>query len=78
MAARVLSDEQLVIIMQHLLEDFSERRSGLPDLFLAKDGSPMFVEVKSENEKVATHQFEWLFFLRDVVGVPVEICRITS
>ncbi len=75
-ATRVLNSQQLLAILLHLLENFDEFRRGLPDLFLAKDQKPLFVEVKSEKEKVAEHQYAWMRYLRDIVGVSVEICRV--
>ncbi len=66
-------------IMRKLLENYSENRRGLPDLFLVDhSGKPKFVEVKSEKEKVADHQVGWLKFLQNQVGISVEICRVIS
>ena len=76
-ATKLLTATQLMTIMHRLLENFGYYRRGLPDLFIAKEGKALFVEVKSEKEKVAEHQIEWLQFLQDVVGCSVEICRIT-
>jgi Fanconi-associated nuclease 1 len=75
-APRVLTDEQLMRIMQRLLVDFDHNRSGLPDLFLYRNQEPLFCEVKSEKERVASHQIGWLHYLKDEVNVPVEICRV--
>lgn len=75
-ATRVLSGEQLMKIMHRLLENFSENRKGLPDLFLSKGDVPLFVEVKSEKENLAEHQKQWLLFLKNQVRISVEICRV--
>jgi Fanconi-associated nuclease 1 len=77
-APRVLTDQQLIRIMQRLLVNFAHNRSGLPDLFLYRKHQPLFCEVKSEEERVASHQIDWLHYLRDEVGVPVEICRVVQ
>jgi hypothetical protein len=63
-------------IMHRLLVNFNENRSGLPDLFLACDDKPLFSEVKSERERVADHQIDWMLYLRDEADVAVEICRV--
>lgn len=76
MATRALTDQQLIQIMHRLLENFSENRSGLPDLFLARDRKPLFSEVKSERERITEHQIDWMLYLRGKVGVPAEICRV--
>ena len=77
-APRILTGDQLMKIMRRLLENFGEHRSGLPDLFMAQEGRPLFAEVKSEREHVADHQFAWMNYLRTEVGAPVEICRVVA
>jgi hypothetical protein len=77
-APQVLNHSQLVKIMDRLLRDFNNNRRGLPDLFLAKDGEPLFVEVKSRREKIEQHQLEWHNFLAKEVGVQVVVCRIAE
>ncbi len=78
MAPRLLTNEQIMSIMQRLLVNFAENRRGLPDLFLSREGTPLFAEVKGEREAVADHQIAWLRYLKDQVGVTVEICRIAA
>lgn len=78
MAVRVLDPDQLMRILHRLLSDIGRNRSGLPDLFMASAHGPLFVEVKSEKERVADHQLEWLFYLRGEVGIPVELCRVIN
>ncbi len=79
LSVHTLTAEQLAKVMRRLLENFSENRSGLPDLFTADaSGKPRFVEVKAEKESIAPHQLVWLKFLQGQVGIPVEICRVIS
>jgi hypothetical protein len=76
-STKTLTDQQLILVMRRLLENFNENRKGLPDLFLIDaTGKPRFVEVKSEKEKIAEHQLTWLSYLRNQVNLPVEICRV--
>lgn len=76
---KILTPDQILLIMRRLLENFNENRRGLPDLFLANSsGKPKFVEVKAEKEKIAEHQNSWLMFIKNRVGIPVEICRVIS
>lgn len=77
-ATKTLADVQLLDILYRLLEDFNHNRSGMPDLFLSGNDGPMFVEVKSEREKIADKQIEWLKYLKNKVGIDVEICRVVS
>jgi tetratricopeptide (TPR) repeat protein len=79
LAIKALNQAELMTIMRRLLEDFTENRRGLPDLFMADAaGRPKFVEVKGEREKIADHQIVWLTFLQRQIGISVEICRIIS
>jgi hypothetical protein len=77
-APKNLADDQLMKIMRRLLENFAQNRSGLPDLFLVCERSPLFAEVKSERERVAENQVRWLRFLKDEMGISVEVCRVTN
>ena len=78
-ATQVLDESQLMSIMRRLLENFTDNRKGLPDLFLvSQNGEPIFVEVKGEKEKIADHQITWHHFLKDQVHIPVEICRVKN
>jgi hypothetical protein len=78
LAPHLLTNEQIMSIMQRLLVNFVENRKGLPDLFLSGKSGPLFAEVKAEKEAVADHQIVWLQYMRDHVGVAVEICRVVA
>jgi hypothetical protein len=78
LAPKSLGNPKLMSIMKRLISNFNEYRRGLPDLFLVRENSPLFVEVKSENEKVANHQYYWLKFLKENLGIETEICRVIS
>ncbi len=75
-AAKALTEEQLLTILHRLLEDFGRNRTGLPDLFLVRSGVPLFVEVKSEPERLKSDQITWLQFLQNELRIQVEICRV--
>lgn len=64
--------------MNRLLRNFNSNRRGLPDLFLAQDGRPLFVEVKGKGEKVSQAQLEWHKYLTEKVRVSVEVCRVVE
>jgi len=78
LAAQALTGEQLMRIMRRLLANFSNNRSGLPDLFMVCDEAALFAEIKSEKERVASRQFDWMLYLKNEVGVAVEICRVVE
>ena len=77
-AIEVLSPKQLMGIMERLLFFFGEFRRGLPDLFLFKDGQPLFVECKELNETVSEYQKSWHKYLTQKIEVPVQICRVEN
>jgi len=76
LAVRTLSLGQLLIIMNRLYDDFNLNRSGLPDLFMVKNETPIFVEVKRKGERIAPHQIDWLDYLQNTVGVEAKVCRV--
>lgn len=77
-STKKLTPPQLCMLMRRLLEDFNNRRSGLPDLFLWRGDTPLFVEVKATNERLSDGQIAWMSFLAGEVQVPVELCRVTE
>ena len=78
LVTKSLTPSELIKIMERLISDFNHYRSGFPDLFLFKERKPLFVEVKSEREKIAKHQTEWHKYLSEVVGIKVVICRVVE
>lgn len=74
---RNLKPFELIAIMSRLLRDFNTNRRGLPDLFLSRDGHPLFVEVKSEGEAISKAQSDWHNYLVEQVRLSVEICRVS-
>ncbi|RKF21509.1 VRR-NUC domain-containing protein [Alginatibacterium sediminis] len=51
-------------LFQRLWLDLRHYRSGMPDLFVYKDGRYCWFEVKSPSDSLANHQRDWLQFLR--------------
>lgn len=74
-AAQHGAPPDVAVFVAHGLLLLSNRR-GLLDLFLARDGHPLFVEVKGEGETVSQVQSEWHKYLAEQVRVSVEICRV--
>ena len=68
--------DNLEKIMDRILSDFFEYRSGLPDLTLVKGNEIKFAEVKSPKEKVMDHQIYWHRFLRSECNLEVDIIRV--
>lgn len=75
MGANCLKSKKLLPLLQYLLEDFNNRRRGLPDLFLCQKGEPLFVEVKV-NDKLSVWQESWIDFLSKKLKIKVELCVI--
>jgi hypothetical protein len=65
----------LVIALRHLAQNPGRHASGLPDLFIWNDAGYRFVEIKSENDTLSGHQYEWLIILT-AAGINAELNRV--
>ncbi len=72
---RRLPTEGFAAALRHLAQDVGRRSRGLPDLFLWTDQTYRFIEIKSENDQLSTHQYQWLQFL-ERAGIHVSLERI--
>lgn len=54
----------LAAAFRHLAQDFGRHSRGFPDLFLWCADNYRFVEIKTENDHLAPHQYEWLRVLQ--------------
>jgi hypothetical protein len=70
-----LPTEGLAAALRHLAQDVGRRSRGLPDLFLWTDQTYRFIEIKSENDQLSAHQYQWLQFLEQA-GIHVSLERI--
>lgn len=77
---RCFSGEALGTVMRVMAQEYAARGGGVPDLFLWKpsaegsDGDVMFVEVKSENDRLSDTQRLWISVLLGA-GIKVELCH---
>ena len=53
-------------VLAHMAKDLKHRTTGFPDLFLWRDDAYCFVEVKSPNDQLQPHQYQWLRFFESV------------
>lgn len=77
--ARCFDPHALATICQVLAQEYRQRASGVPDLFLwhPRDQRVCFVEVKSENDRLSDAQRLWIHVLTGA-GVPVELCHAVA
>ncbi len=68
--------EKLIKILERLIMNFNNNRSGLPDLIVYDDKDFFFSEVKSEKDRISEKQREWHSFLSASLGFKVEIFLI--
>ncbi|KAF3933919.1 hypothetical protein ABW19_dt0205433 [Dactylella cylindrospora] len=70
-----LGGEALSVICKVLCQEYQQRNSGMPDLFLWDHDKKKakFVEVKSENDRLSDTQRVWIDVLTGV-GVETELC----
>lgn len=71
--------EALATICKALAQEYQQRGGGIPDLFLwhLEKKEVMFVEVKSENDRLSDAQRLWIHVLAEA-GVRVELCNATA
>ncbi|KAF5861391.1 hypothetical protein ETB97_000270 [Aspergillus alliaceus] len=76
---RCFRGEALAAICQVLAQEYQQRGGGIPDLFLWRTESRevMFVEVKSENDRLSDTQRLWIHVLGGA-GVRVELCNAVA
>ncbi|KAK9325540.1 VRR-NUC domain-containing protein [Lipomyces orientalis] len=74
-AAECIGGHALSAICKILCEEYGQRSSGMPDLFLwnPEQKKCLFSEVKSENDRLSDTQRLWIDVLVGA-GVPVELC----
>ncbi|KAH0544497.1 hypothetical protein FGG08_001395 [Glutinoglossum americanum] len=76
---KCFNGEALAMICKVMAQEYRQRGGGIPDLFLwnpeTKDA--MFVEVKSENDRLSDTQRLWIHVLTST-GVRVELCNAVA
>ena len=86
--ARCFRGEALATICKVLAQEYQQRGGGVPDLFVWSpnlnpdgdgdgNGEVMFVEVKSENDRLSDTQRLWIHVLVGA-GVRVELCNAVA
>ncbi|KAE8155453.1 VRR-NUC domain-containing protein [Aspergillus tamarii] len=76
---RCFRGEALAAICKVLAQEYQQRGGGIPDLFLwrVEGREVMFVEVKSENDRLSDTQRLWIHVLGGA-GVRVELCNAVA
>lgn len=77
--AQCFRGEALAAMCKVLAQEYRQRGSGVPDLFLwdVRRGEVMFVEVKSGNDRLGEAQRLWIDVLLRA-GVRVELCHAVA
>jgi len=73
---KYINKNVVLSIIQRLLSNFVELRSGIPDLVVYTDNFVLFVEVKSEKDKLSDRQRGWITYLSDKLEQKVVIFLI--
>lgn len=71
-----MSNDTFLKILERLITNFNNNRSGLPDLIVYNDNELFFAEVKSDNDRVSENQRGWHSFLSDELNLKVELFLI--
>lgn len=77
--AECFRGEALAAICKVLAQEYQQRGGGIPDLLVwsKKRREVMFVEVKSENDRLSDTQRLWIHVLVGA-GVRVELCNCVA
>jgi hypothetical protein len=62
-------------VVHRIAENPNDRRAGLPDYIVWKDGVVVFVEVKGIREKLRDSQSAWLAWML-AKDIPVKVARV--
>ncbi|KAI9884594.1 MAG: Diphthamide biosynthesis protein 2 [Watsoniomyces obsoletus] len=76
---RCFKGEALATICKVFAQEYTQRGGGIPDLFLwhPTQTEIMFVEVKSENDRLSDTQRLWIHVLTNA-GIRVELCNAVA
>ncbi len=72
----VINKKAIAKILRRLITNFGQNRKGLPDLFLWKENTGKFVEVKTKHDSLSDHQISWITYLALECKLPVEILML--
>ncbi|EGE79112.1 VRR-NUC domain-containing protein [Blastomyces dermatitidis ATCC 18188] len=77
--AQCFRGEALATVCKVMAQEYQQRGGGIPDLFLwsVERKEVMFVEVKSENDRLSDTQRLWIHVLTGA-GVRVELCNAVA
>ncbi|KAH0557060.1 hypothetical protein GP486_005154 [Trichoglossum hirsutum] len=76
---KCFNGEALATVCKVMAQEYSQRGGGIPDLFLwnPETENVMFVEVKSENDRLSDTQRLWIHVLSSA-GIRVELCSAVA
>lgn len=74
----LLNKEQVLLIMDILLHDFTIYRYGFPDLIVFNENELFFVETKSEENILNENQIIWIDFLVNTAKIPSKIFTLNK
>ena len=70
-----ISNDILLKILERIMKNITENRSGFPDLIVYNDAEIFMAEVKSEKDKLSEGQKDWHSFVSSL-GIKVQLCFI--
>ena len=74
----LLTNEQIILIMDRLLHDYNYNWSGFPDVIVFDENELIFVEVKSKNDNLSDGQIEWHEYLLNTVKLKVVLFTVNK
>lgn len=74
-ALAVIDSNALRSVLTYMWSHLSTHSKGFPDLFIVKDSTYYFIEVKSPNDHLSAIQYFWHDFFKQV-GIPFRLIRV--
>ncbi len=56
----IVPSDRILAILQYLIEDYSHRRAGWPDLLVHRENEIMFAEVHAAGTKLGENKERWI------------------
>jgi hypothetical protein len=70
-----ISAPKIILVLEEMLKNLKRNTKGFPDLFIYKNGSYKFAEIKSPNDHLSNQQVYWFEFFKRI-GIESEVIRV--
>lgn len=75
-AIKLIRKEDLIVLLNYMLEDFNQRKDGLPGIILARQGKTIFIYPKEAGTGLTEHEEHWATLLAEGLEKEVHIAHV--